>query len=374
MAELLTAFFLYEQAVGGQSGTMQTRIEDTIQAYREPERGRASRTNSMCIPTSSAWKKHQLLSIWAEVMTTNELYNNGTLIWISMDPIYQTVVITFMLASIVTYSFFLYFIIKILVIFFTNQHIREKSRYVLFAHMLINDTIYLSLGLLLYIAYGLFHMPVSICYFMLVITVATYRITSYNLAAMALELYLTICFPLHYLMYCTVRKAFLSIAVMWIVGLFPNITDLIVMTSVGKDFFSRSIACRQEELFLLPIQDMIRAVFSLGSLVVVALIILFTYVKVMLVARKTGSTTSSASKAGKTVMLHAVQLLLCMFSLACNVTEAYGGDFVVLANFFVFTCVPRLLSPLIYGLRDEAFNKYIRTIYFKVHRDKSVTK
>ncbi|CAJ0924417.1 unnamed protein product [Ranitomeya imitator] len=120
-------------------------------------------------------------------------------------------------------------------------------------------------------------------------------------------------------------------------------------------------------LFVSPIQNVIMSFINILSFIfaTVALIIAFTYIEVMLVARKIGSGGSSAHKAGKTVMLHAFQLILCMVSFISTSTEVLLINYVsylLITNYIILTCLPRLLSPVIYGLRDEVFRKYIKKI------------
>ncbi|KAM4796231.1 odorant receptor 131-2-like [Rhinophrynus dorsalis] len=103
-----------------------------------------------------------------------------------------------------------------------------------------------------------------------------------------------------------------------------------------------------------------------ADLSLVSLVILYTYIKVMLVARNTDLGTLSASKAGRTVLLHAFQLLLSMGSLMSSFTVPYLNNyvpFISITTFFVFMCLLRLPNPLIYGMRDEVFSKYLRKMF-----------
>ncbi|KAM8977715.1 odorant receptor 131-2-like [Pelodytes ibericus] len=275
----------------------------------------------------------------------------------------------FMILIILCLGIFLYFFSLILSVYFTTPHVQDNARYVLFAHMLINDALYLtvSTGLFLSAVY-IIYLPVPICYIMVTLAASTFRITSYNLAAMSMERYVAICYPLRHFHFCSVQRANMIIIFMWVVGVIPNVADFFAMkSSVHDDFFSLNVICDRKMLAMNTLQNTIRSITFISSFTLVALLIVFTYIKVMLVARKIGSGTSSAFKAGRTVMLHAVQLLLCMTAFISAITETLLKDyfdFLLIFNFLVFTCLPRFLSPIIYGIRDEVFQKCIQKFHF----------
>ncbi|XP_053312114.1 odorant receptor 131-2-like [Spea bombifrons] len=270
--------------------------------------------------------------------------------------------------TLLCFCFFIYFIAVILNVYFTAPHVKENARYILFAHMLIIDTLYLVTGLILLLcALYVIYIPVPICYTILTLASSTFRITPYNLAAMALERYIAVCYPLRHVTFCTPSRSNVAIATMCVIGLIPNVADFIVLsTSVNRKYFSIDIICSRDNMIFNALQRDIRSFATIISLTLVAVIILLTYIKVMMVARQISSGSSSAFKAGKTVMLHAFQLLLCMTSLTSSFTEPYFKNnvmFFVIGNFLLFMCLPRFLSPLIYGIRDEAFKQCFRKLY-----------
>ncbi|XP_075053753.1 odorant receptor 131-2-like [Mixophyes fleayi] len=299
-------------------------------------------------------------------MANSTALNNST----TQEPIYNSKIHEILRMSLMAFMLFCFFIffylfVVILHVFFTNPHVREIARYVLFVHMLINDVIYLvvSFLLILFIMFSK-HLPVLLCYIFYFIAIVCFRITPYNLALMCLERYVAIFFPLSHAELCTVQRSNAAIAVIWIIGIIPEVVELIVLNLlVEKNFFFLNVVCNRQSLTVSPAQNTMRSFTLIISFTVVAGIILFTYIKVMTAARQLGSSKSSALRAGKTVMLHAFQLLLCMTSFTSLFTETYVRDdlkIFPIINYCVYMFIPRFVSPLIYGMRDKVFRKYIR--------------
>ncbi|XP_069828976.1 odorant receptor 131-2-like [Dendropsophus ebraccatus] len=258
-------------------------------------------------------------------------------------------------------------VIVILCVFFTTSRIRENVRYLLFSHMIISDSLQLSLAFFLFIAV-LYHvfLPVKWCCLIAGVSASTTLITPYNLALMSLERYIAVCFPLRHGVICTVRRCNVAILVMWGIGALPIVIELLILSFlVDNPFFSRKTFCIWRLLQVYNFQITIRFLTFSLSFTVVVIIIGYTYIKVIMVARKMGSGTSSASKAAKTVLLHGFQLLLCLCSFSSTFTEnlfkkTYKNMAVI--NFFVFMCLPQYISPFIYGVRDEIIRARIRKL------------
>ncbi|XP_053312117.1 odorant receptor 131-2-like [Spea bombifrons] len=294
-------------------------------------------------------------------------YANGTPSSIQDNKTSTHIKTALMVVMFLCFFFFLYFILVILSAFFTTAQIRENARYILFAHMLVNDTLYLGLGIILFMAnVHVLYVPGPVCFWLYELSSSTFRNTPYNLAVMSLERYVAICLPLRHAELCTCQRAYAAIGVVWSLGFIPNVAEMFLMGSSLKNFFSISVLCTQEVLVLNPIQIIIRSVAFLFNFALVGLVILYTYIKVMKVARQMTSNKSSAVKASRTVMLHAFQLLLYMTSLLYLLMEQFpkqDAEFVPLAKFFTLTCLPRFLSPVIYGIRDELLRKHMKKFY-----------
>ncbi|XP_014351724.1 odorant receptor 131-2-like [Latimeria chalumnae] len=264
---------------------------------------------------------------------------------------------------------FLYINILMLYTFCLGRIFWESSRYILFAHMLINDTIQLVIAVLLLWLYEMqLKIPFPICFTLIIVTGTAYLNTPLSLAAMSLERYIAICFPLRHVEICRVDRLWVVIVTIWMTGLIPYITDLVVLcVLLDRTFFSQNISCKRQNLLLTRFQNILRSVVHAIEFSSVCMTMLYTYVKILLQARKVSTNNSSASKAHKTVVLHAVQLLLCLTSFTHPITERLllGLDNWVYTNlaflnFVVFILFPRCLSPLIYGLRDEMFRTHLR--------------
>ncbi|XP_040278450.1 odorant receptor 131-2-like [Bufo bufo] len=287
---------------------------------------------------------------------------NVTLIFsYKVDDVTRTV---FLITSLLCFTFFFYFIAIMLKVFFTTPHMQEDPRYLLFVHMLINDTLYIIITNFLVVSYmHSVYFPIILCFIINTLTGCIFLVTPYNLAVMSLERYIAICFPLRHLQFCTPKRAKYAILVVWVIGLSLCLVNFIIaMCLADRTLYSLYVLCDSPMLRISPIIGQIGTFINIFSFSGVALIIVFTYINVMLVARRIGSSGSSALKAGKTVMLHAFQLILCMVAFISTVTEVYVNNYLyilIVTNYILFTCVPRFLSPLIYGVRDKAFRKHI---------------
>ncbi|XP_075449354.1 odorant receptor 131-2-like [Ascaphus truei] len=293
------------------------------------------------------------------------LYSNMTQVSVYSNKTIEIIGIVLVILLVLCFCFFLYLIIIILCVYFTTAHVRENARYVLFAHMLVNDTMYLILGMFLWVgSLYVIYFPVVICYVLVTVSSTSFKTTPYNLAVMALERYVAICYPLRHAQLCTPQRSHVAIAIIWAVGLIPNVADLIALSSsVETKYFSLNVICSRATFIKTPVQNTMRSLTHIITFTLVGLIIVYTYIRIMLIARKISSGKSSAFKAGKTVMLHAFQLLLCMTAFSYPITEAYLKNYISLLatlNFLLFMCLPRFLSPLIYGIRDEVFRVYIK--------------
>ncbi|XP_018600068.1 odorant receptor 131-2-like [Scleropages formosus] len=251
------------------------------------------------------------------------------------------------------------------VTFLRHEIFSETPRYILFIHMVLNDMIQLTITVALHvISYTLFTINTSLCCFLLIAAIFSAFNNPLNLAGMAIECYVAVCHPLRHSQICTARRTYMLIGLTLVLGAIPIMSDLfIVLATEPPQFFRSSVFCIRENVFRHPHLQQKKEVSYVLYLTFVWLILVYAYLRILFAAK---AVKSDAKKAQNTIMLHAVQLLMSMLT--------YWGHFmytflmyafpmyILEVRFFHYVTIyilPRLLSPIIYGFRDQAFCKYL---------------
>uniref|UniRef100_A0A4W6BNK5 Si:dkeyp-3f10.16 n=1 Tax=Lates calcarifer TaxID=8187 RepID=A0A4W6BNK5_LATCA len=247
--------------------------------------------------------------------------------------------------------------------YFKNEVLYRDPRYVLYIHLVINDMIMLTFSVALHIF--TYTIPLTFAPCCIILN------SPLNLAGMAVERYIAVCRPLHHAQICTVQRAYALIALTWVVSFIPGLTDImIVLATQPLSIFSRIIFCFPSYLYNTPYHNAQSVL--LFSFVVLTLII--TYLKVLCAAQAaSGSDQASARNARNTILLHGVQLLICTLSFISPLINLISLSiwpqnrrFILFTNYMLTELIPRLLSPLIYGVRDKKLSSLIRLhVFFK---------
>ncbi|XP_033822291.1 odorant receptor 131-2-like [Periophthalmus magnuspinnatus] len=251
-------------------------------------------------------------------------------------------------------------------IFVQHETFSLNPRYILYIHLVINDIIVLTMLTLLYmLSYTIFTLNVSLCMVLIILAICTNINNPMTLAIMAIECYVAVCFPLHHSRVCTVKKTYIIIAFIWLSSLLTNLPDVFVSLAVeSSEFFHLRVFCLRNTVFRHPALPQKRDISYAVLLVIVCLTLLYIYCKILLAAQ---SASTDVKKARKTILLHSFQLMLSLLTYLNNVVEAglkhLFPNSIVIIRFFItilITIIPRLVSPLVYGLRDKMFRKYLK--------------
>ncbi|XP_067314647.1 odorant receptor 131-2-like [Pseudorasbora parva] len=250
------------------------------------------------------------------------------------------------------------------IVFFKNSIFCSDPRYILYIHLVINDMIMLSISVGLQVAtYVLRTFNSSVCCVVLLMLSTVTKNSPLNLACMAIERYIAICKPLHHSQICTVRRTYMLICLIWTAAAMPGLSDiLIALLNRPASFFSTAILCHVLFLYNALQHTIKETVVNVVYLSFVWMTLLVTYFKVFSAANAASVDRVSAKKARNTILLHGVQLLLCMMSYITPFISTALLDLfpqsrttILFILFLLSYVLPRLLSPLIYGLRDKQF-------------------
>ncbi|XP_022604582.1 G-protein coupled receptor 39-like [Seriola dumerili] len=245
-------------------------------------------------------------------------------------------------------------------IFYTN------SRYILFIHLVVNDMTQVTLTIILFvISYTIYKLNVSICCIFILLALFTTENTPLNLACMAVECYIAICVPLRHMQICTVKRTLMLIGLIWTTSMLSVLPDLfITLATEPLDFFHSRVFCLRQTVFSNPLiikkRDLTYTVF----LVIVWLVIFYTYFRILFTAK---TASKDAKKARNTILLHGFQLLLCMATyttpqLKDALKQWFPKNYTdsLFATYIIVQILPRSISPIIYGLRDKTFRRYLK--------------
>ncbi|XP_037535833.1 mu-type opioid receptor-like [Nematolebias whitei] len=244
-----------------------------------------------------------------------------------------------------------------------------NPRYILFIHLVVNDMIQLTTTVSLFlISYIFYTINASLCCLIIVFAVFTSFNTPINLAVMAVECYIAVCFPLRHAELCTVKRTYILIVCIWVLSATSVMPDifLILATEPVRLFYS-TIFCERDNLFRHPVSLQKRDVSYIIYLTLVWLTLFFAYFRIIFAAHAANSADRNAKKARNTILLHGFQLLLCMLTyvfpmIRNSIVFWFPKHYIhiVFVCYIIVQILPRFVSPIVYGLRDNMFKQHLR--------------
>nr|XP_020479980.1 LOW QUALITY PROTEIN: olfactory receptor 1-like [Monopterus albus] len=247
---------------------------------------------------------------------------------------------------------------------------RETSRYILLYNLLFADTVQLAQAQLLYLlAVSRILLMYSACVVLTLLTDLTNDISPLTLVVMSLERYVAVCYPLRHTTVVTVRNGMLQLSpletvAVTVVWAFSSL-NMLIRVLLLLDFISANLQmndiCGRESMLLSPVSDLYDKVYYYVLFVSASAVITSSYIGVMVAARAASTDKASARKARNTLLLHLVQLSLCLLStmhsqILIVLSKIVTRLVFVYIQIVFYVCIfisPRCLSALIYGIRDQ---------------------
>ncbi|XP_061584247.1 odorant receptor 131-2-like [Cololabis saira] len=249
-----------------------------------------------------------------------------------------------------------------------HQIFYVNPRYILYIHLVLN-MIQLNIAISLFVfSYVFYKINASLCCLMVTFATVTTINTPLNLAVMAVECYIAICFPLRHSKLCTIKRTYVLIGCIWTLSLGTIVPDIfITLATEPVGLFSSTIFCDIDKLFRHPVISEKRDVSYLIYLTSVWLTLLYTYFKIFFAAKAANSVDGNFKKARNTILLHGFQLLLSMVIYVFHILQTaliqwFPEHFlqIFFVCYVIIQILPRFISPIVYGLRDSTFKRYLR--------------
>uniref|UniRef100_A0A8C6LJH0 G-protein coupled receptors family 1 profile domain-containing protein n=1 Tax=Nothobranchius furzeri TaxID=105023 RepID=A0A8C6LJH0_NOTFU len=282
--------------------------------------------------------------------------------------------IIFSTMSTVPSVFFLFINGTMLVSLRSKPVFRETSRYILLFNLLFADTVQLTQCQVQFlISVCRVKLAYSLCTALSMLANLTTGISPLTLVIMPLERYVAVCYPLRHASIITIRSTTVAIIVIWAVSSLNNVTRVLLFLQFPfEKVESLQIRDLCSNIALVTPRDNYDKAYTCLVFVSAGLAVIYSYTGVVVAARSASTDKASAHKARKTLLLHLIQLGLSLSSmiyyplliaLARTVSRLV---FVWVQNVFyvLFIILPRCLSSLVYGLRDQTIRPVPNLMYY----------
>ncbi|XP_075887390.1 odorant receptor 131-2-like [Nelusetta ayraudi] len=241
----------------------------------------------------------------------------------------------------------------------------ETPRFVLVFNLLLADTVLLFQAQSMYLmSAGRVRLSYHVCFLLSMIAEVTLLISPLTLLAMSVERYVAVCYPLRHTSIITIRNTGAAIVMIWAFGFLNAFVQVVLMLKVSLSkgiTLKTSDYCGKESILQDPVFNLFRKCYTYFWNVLTAVVITSTYIGVMVAAWSASTDKVSAQKARTTLMLHMVQLSISLCSplydpVVFRLSKHLTRTIFIRIHVAVYVCIvllPRCLSSLIYGLRDQ---------------------
>ncbi|XP_035535512.1 odorant receptor 131-2-like [Morone saxatilis] len=240
-------------------------------------------------------------------------------------------------------SLFLCINFLLITTFFMKEFFYTTMRYILFANTLLSDCLILIVTNFLLI-FDYFHLTMQIwlCLIFYILSSVYTFVTPVTLTAMTLERYVAICMPLQHSELCSTHRSLHCILIIHSLSYVPCIVILSVFfASASLSFYKQYKVCSVEMFIFHSWQRHLRSAISLFYFLIMFIAIVFSYVKIMKVA-KAASGENKKSTVLKCLSQYLQNLMLLHYYFTISEDSFLQSGALQTTN-------------TIFGLRDEKF-------------------
>ncbi|XP_078522963.1 putative G-protein coupled receptor 148 [Lissotriton helveticus] len=266
----------------------------------------------------------------------------------------------------------------ILFVICSNPSLRKETRYQLLGNALLSDLVYLTFYTLTAVFNVLsVKLPGYACVLLLFLLAVTYCGGVLTAAAMVLDTYLAVLWPLRYISIVPPSRTKKLIVVLWISSSFFPAAIFVVLYLTQKASRCPFENCSLPVILIVMLHgdDTIKfcyILFVASSLLCISLV-LCCYALLCFKTRESGIWKGVASRASITFLMHHTILFFYFFPLLLLITETLlymnhiiglrTGLWVTLTICNVLIVLPKALFPYFYGLRYREISNSVRLLF-----------
>nr|XP_060622989.1 probable G-protein coupled receptor 148 [Anolis sagrei ordinatus] len=324
----------------------------------------SSHNNSFSLDTASSQNTSFSLDT-ASLQSINE--------WIAYPPYFK--INMFLIPPVICLIAAILVIPFILFVIFSQDNIRQETRYLLLGNALLCDLLYLILYTMSEVfSVSYLELPEIACVALLFLLAMTYCGGLLTGVAMVLDTYLAILWPLHYLSILPSARTKKVILFLWISsGIFPGIVFLI-LGSTEKPSVCPVEDCSVPIILAMTLQgnNAVKCcyVLSVSALFLCLSLILCCYMILYCKTKESGIWKSIFSRARVTFLMHQIILFFHFSPVLATVVESLlyvnaiigprTGMWLSLVVCNVLIIIPKALSPYLYGLRYREISSSLK--------------
>ncbi|NWH70320.1 GP148 protein, partial [Piaya cayana] len=268
----------------------------------------------------------------------------------------------------------------ILFVIFSRFKIRQETRYMLLGNALLSDLIYLVFyALLAALNAAHVHLPKEACVLLLFLLAVAYCGGLLTAAAIVLDTYIAVLFPLRYIAILPPSRTKKLIVSLWVCsGALPGIFFL-VLSSTHSFIPCLLETCSVPIILILTLNGTgtMKLCFWLSTIVIfICLSLIFCcYAMLYFKTKQSGIWESICSRASVTFLMHNTVLFFYFFPLLTLFVESLlcinvlirlqTGIQISLTVCNVLMILPKVLFPFLYGLRYREISASLRSMVRK---------